>query len=461
MCLIIANIDGRPIPEEFIKSAFRGNDDGFGVMWATEKGVLHIVRNVYKSHEPIVSIIGSLTKRNLPYVAHFRMATHGPVVKDNCHPFRVSDFHGGIGMVHNGCFGGHEFYNSPGKSDTAVMADKIAENLKNGHFSTRDLFTSEAPEFTKRYHSSFGWSRIAFMNGDGDINILNESDGSWINGVWYSNEYAVGTHNIKNNNYRVISGISVINNRKALELVLAGDHPDDNIVELDDDDLIEDKDIDDMFGRAFCEAGTELDMDDDESEEEDDEILHPFAKSDGYSSSDISKQSAKSFMFEGVEYDLTEEATFLSEEDIQEAIDGAENGSMFAASIVEDLVHRAQRKKAVDEVLDETFEDGPDEDFSGEDESAWRQFVSDYNKTKNRGSLALPASTEEKGTVFTSASAASSETTKTFATSTNGAYRYSQYGSPYSYYSNKEYVTGYYAKPNDPIDQIVEALLLP
>lgn len=464
MCLIIANIDGRPIPDEFIKSAFRSNDDGFGVMWANPQGELKIIRNVYKEPEKIISVLGFLSGRKLPYVAHFRMATHGPVIKENCHPFRVSDTHGGIGMVHNGCFSGNDFYSHYSKSDTAVMADKIAEHLANGHFSTRDLFTEESPEFTKRYYSAFGWSRIVFMNGDGDINILNETSGAWINGVWYSNEYAVGGGNIKKNNYRTISGISVINNPKALELVLAGEHPDDAIeeLELDDDDLIDDKDVEEMFGRAFCDSGTEFDI---EAEKDDDEIMHPFASADGYSSADRSRQSPKSFFFEGVEYDLTEEATFLSEEDIQEAIDGAENGSVYAANIVEDLVHRAMKKEQGSSVVDGAWEDETDVidakdglDDDEDDENAWKQFVSDYNKTKNRGSLMLPASTEKAEEEKTSNSSIYGGYNKNFSTSTNGSHRFSYSN---SIYSSSESVTGYYSRPNDPIDQIVETLLSP
>lgn len=191
MCLIIANPQCAPVPKDHIVNAFATNHDGFGIMWADPKsGHLKVIRGMF-GVELIESLFARMTKNSTPYVAHFRFATHGTKNSDNCHPFAVSgQALGGIGMVHNGTLSGGE-WRAPKKSDTALLADMISEDLRSSKYEPEHLFEIEAPPVVSRYGRSIGSDKLVFMNGLGEINIVNSKNGTWKEQVWYSNTYSI------------------------------------------------------------------------------------------------------------------------------------------------------------------------------------------------------------------------------------------------------------------------------
>lgn len=192
MCLIIANPECKPIPDEHIINAFSTNSHGFGIMCSSAKR-LFMFKGMH-GLEQIKYLFAKVTASGVPYVAHFRMATHGLRNKDNCHPFEVDPVaFGGIGMVHNGTLSGSE-WRAPTKSDTALLVDRIRDHVEGGDFNHSDLFEKQAPVVMDRYRSSIGGDKLVFMGGDGRINIVNEQNGHWINGVWYSNTYSIASY---------------------------------------------------------------------------------------------------------------------------------------------------------------------------------------------------------------------------------------------------------------------------
>lgn len=188
MCLIIANPGCKPVPEKHITSAHFTNDDGFGIMWA-ENDQLKIIRGMFNI-ETIKVLFARAERKGLPYVAHFRMATHGTKDGNNCHPFRVSEDFGGIGMVHNGVLSGSE-WRTTGKSDTALLVDRLSKHIADSEISPWDLFEKQTPPVLERYGSSIGSDKLVFMCGSGAINIVNEKYGDWLEEVWYSNTYSI------------------------------------------------------------------------------------------------------------------------------------------------------------------------------------------------------------------------------------------------------------------------------
>ena len=197
MCLIIANPECKSVPAEHISRAFSTNHDGFGVMWySEEERCLKSMRGMFPL-ESIKHIFAGLEKRQVPYVAHFRFATHGTKNQDNCHPFMVGDYLGGVGMVHNGTLTGSEWRDSK-RSDTAILVDKIRGHIASGDFSPFDLFEKQAPHVLSRYGSSIGSDKLVFMSGLGHINIVNEQNGDWLDGIWYSNTYSIGSSSFWN-----------------------------------------------------------------------------------------------------------------------------------------------------------------------------------------------------------------------------------------------------------------------
>lgn len=191
MCLIIANTTGSIVPDEHIEAAFSNNKDGFGIMYAKD-GILRVQRGLFDLPN-ILRIFKKFNDAKMPYVAHFRYATHGTTNARNCHPFPVSMKQGGVAMVHNGTLAGNEWRSSH-KSDTALLVDRISSHIENYDFDVSELFAKHIPEVETRYGSSIGSDKLVFMNGRGTINIYNESKGIWLGDegdVWYSNLYSL------------------------------------------------------------------------------------------------------------------------------------------------------------------------------------------------------------------------------------------------------------------------------
>lgn len=192
MCLIIANPKCNTIPDDHIERAFRTNHDGFGVMYADENQTLKTIRGMF-TLDNVKTIFRGLEKANIPYVAHFRFATHGTKNRDNCHPFHINNDAGGVAMVHNGTLMGSH-WRSNSRSDTAILTGLISQHIADGEFATDSLFEREAPEILSRYGRDIGSDKLVFMNGKGDINIVNEKQGSWLDDCWYSNMYSIGNY---------------------------------------------------------------------------------------------------------------------------------------------------------------------------------------------------------------------------------------------------------------------------
>lgn len=188
MCLIIANPTCANVPNEYIINAFSQNSDGFGVMYS-KYGVLRVKRGLFTIAN-VLQIFAELEAEQVPYVAHFRYATHGTMNSANCHPFPIANNLGGIAMVHNGTLTGKEWYSST-RSDTALLANKISKHIERKHIKPRDLFEQDVPFVADKYGESIGTDKLVFMNGKGEINIYNENNGLWMDDVWYSNLYSL------------------------------------------------------------------------------------------------------------------------------------------------------------------------------------------------------------------------------------------------------------------------------
>lgn len=193
MCLIIANPNGHSFAESYIDNAFTTNHDGFGVMWAKD-GELKIKRGLFNRGE-VKSILRRFHETETPYVAHFRYATHGSLNSANCHPFPIVDDLGGIAMVHNGTLSGKK-WRDPLRSDTNLLAEKIKHHILREDFVSQSLFDNAASVISDRYKEAIGSDKLVFMNGLGEMSILNEKNGHWINGIWYSNLYSIIRQNL-------------------------------------------------------------------------------------------------------------------------------------------------------------------------------------------------------------------------------------------------------------------------
>lgn len=96
MCIIIVKPSGVELPSEnLFRAAAAVNRDGCGFM--TDEGVVY--HALYKDLDLFLSVLRRCAPKEAVVAIHFRMATHGSVCVNNCHPF---SYKGEVFMMHNG-----------------------------------------------------------------------------------------------------------------------------------------------------------------------------------------------------------------------------------------------------------------------------------------------------------------------------------------------------------------------
>jgi hypothetical protein len=121
-----------------------------------------------------------------PAIIHFRMASHGAINVENCHPFWVNNDYA---MIHNGCIPG---FGTQFLSDTNCFVKDILRPLFN-QIGNKITLNDPRQNYHLRYliASAVGMSKIIFLRSDGQHMIVGEGKGSLIGGSWYSNEHSI------------------------------------------------------------------------------------------------------------------------------------------------------------------------------------------------------------------------------------------------------------------------------
>ncbi len=180
MCLLMVKPAGKSLTREQIADFNAYNPDGFGVMWA-EGGKVHVIKTLGKVRKQWKI----LNKRGIwarDAVLHWRQATHGATDYANCHPFHVAQ---GVQVAHNGIIS--DVKTAPGQSDTrAFIEQKLIRYVE----TAADLLfcDKEVQDALAKRIGTF--NKMVFLGPDGQRTIINEDEGLWEAGIWYSNTYA-------------------------------------------------------------------------------------------------------------------------------------------------------------------------------------------------------------------------------------------------------------------------------
>ncbi len=183
MCLAILQLPGSKISRRELREAFRCNDDGAGFMYNRD-GEL-IIRKGFFSFRSFYSTYRNDYTRNQKsvFVIHFRAATHGNKDKLNCHPFRVKNE---VGFVHNGILSGYSYTHN--LSDTALFNINVLQNLPKTFMFNKGI-VKLLNEFCDNESS-----KMVILDGEGNYLVLNETEGHWRDGAWFSGySYAILT----------------------------------------------------------------------------------------------------------------------------------------------------------------------------------------------------------------------------------------------------------------------------
>ena len=187
MCIAIMKSANKKINKATLRRCYDANPDGAGFMYAEDKQ-LHVkkgyftFKEFYKEYRP---------HGDKQVLIHFRIKTHGPIDKDNCHPFLVNS---GLGFIHNGIISG---YGSNTKSDTIEFNESILQKIVAKH-GNNSLFDDPMVELIENV---IGYSKLVFLDRHGNYTIMNENKGNWNDGVWYSNMSWKKPEKVKSNNF--------------------------------------------------------------------------------------------------------------------------------------------------------------------------------------------------------------------------------------------------------------------
>lgn len=184
MCIIFVKPKNVELPsEEIMKQCWRTNDDGAGYMFSVPNGV--VIKKGFMAYDSFRnSILNEKKLIEKTVVAHFRISTGGGITPQMTHPFPVSKRFEDItrltlftqwALAHNGCLGDTRL-----KYDHSIMSDTAAFAMQCAPFND---FTN--PDVQKAM-CKLGWLRIAFLGPNNQLIILNEKEGVWDKGIWYS-----------------------------------------------------------------------------------------------------------------------------------------------------------------------------------------------------------------------------------------------------------------------------------
>lgn len=176
MCIAILKPKGQTLVRADLKEAWVNNDDGGGFMYSD--GSKLIIRKGYMKFANFWKAYKKLDLEDCNVVVHFRIKTHGPINQANCHPHLV---HSDLAVAHNGIFSANLIpIKEQAYSDTVHFCRMLKERL-----SASTLQDKETTDWIRKV--SVG-SKLVFMDALGEYQIINEASGTWVQGVWYSNQ---------------------------------------------------------------------------------------------------------------------------------------------------------------------------------------------------------------------------------------------------------------------------------
>lgn len=177
MCLIILKTYEGKILKNDLKNAFKNNPDGVGFCY-TDFNKLHVYKKVYKTFKEFYNDYEIFKDVSEGYASnlliHFRFATHGLIDDNSCHPFYIND---NLAVAHNG----------------VIQTDREDDNLSDTQIYIEDTLKQLPKDFhrnnaiLKLIADNIGhYNKLAFLDKDNIYKIVNEDQGQWYNGCWYS-----------------------------------------------------------------------------------------------------------------------------------------------------------------------------------------------------------------------------------------------------------------------------------
>jgi hypothetical protein len=159
---------------DYLRSAFNRNDDGWGLMRQGRKGpVIH--RGMSTKFDDFLKIYSKFYEK-FECAIHFRFATQGERNEANCHPY---DLGNGVFMMHNGVITGLKEVDKS-MSDTWHFGQLLTPYI--------NAALAVAPEHVLEVvKKAIGMGNKLILMDKQRFYIVNQDQGSFDDGIWYSN----------------------------------------------------------------------------------------------------------------------------------------------------------------------------------------------------------------------------------------------------------------------------------
>lgn len=170
MCIAILKPQGKSLSRELLYNCYTNNPDGCGFAYHTgDDVVINKFMDFEDFYKEYVKYDGKYTM-----LIHFRIATHGAIELENCHPFVLNHR---MALIHNGVITGYG--DKETKSDTRDFIDRVIGNISWKMWKNQS--------FCELVGNAIGYSKLAILDKTGGYVIINEAKGLWEDGVWFSN----------------------------------------------------------------------------------------------------------------------------------------------------------------------------------------------------------------------------------------------------------------------------------
>jgi hypothetical protein len=178
MCLLTFFHDGVTPCIDDLTTGSHNNPDGFG--FAIHDRTQIISFSSLNFDETLDKFLSVRAKHSGPGLFHSRITTHGGTSLDNCHPFTIGNDPLTV-MAHNGML---PIEASNGRSDTRILAEDYIPAWGGAPLLNNKKRRKKLSKFADG-------SKLVFLSANPDVQndwyIINENDGHWVNGVWWSN----------------------------------------------------------------------------------------------------------------------------------------------------------------------------------------------------------------------------------------------------------------------------------
>lgn len=173
MCIIIYSPkSGEMLPVDWFNEAMEWNDDGMSLTYVQD-GEFKIIKTLLRG-DIIYDEYKRAHREGFDCIIHMRITTHGKTTLENCHPFALNE---NEVFFHNGQI----FFGRKLPEDT-VDTKHFGENiLRHMPDNWREL-----PEVVFMLEQFLTDSKVVILNRQGEVTILNEKNGYWDKGIWFS-----------------------------------------------------------------------------------------------------------------------------------------------------------------------------------------------------------------------------------------------------------------------------------